>query len=178
MDESKVISSNLYYSKKSLLEGEEIIAAAKWSKFAYVIPVLVGLLIFAMMFMSCAPSTESSSGSGGFITLLLLLILVIWIIISIRHSEFVITNKRIIVKGGVIICSAFELKVEMLESVNVYQGILGQTFHFGTIGICGIGASRCFVHFIDHPLEFRQKFYKKVYYNIKPVDSQDKSENK
>ena len=97
-------------------------------------------------------------------------------LLGLTYNEFVITNKRIIVKAGFIIRRAFELKIEMLESVNVYQGILGRIFKFGTIGICGIGASRCWVNFIADPLEFRNKFYE-VYYKVKSVDSAKVNQN-
>lgn len=169
MSKLNSISSNLNYSKNSLLEGEQIIAAAKWSPFIYAIPILVLLFGLFMLFF------DVSFEGGATISVVFFILLLLLVRISCYYSEFVITNKRVIVKAGIIIRSAFELKNEMLESVSVYQGIFGRIFKFGTIRICGVGASRCVIHFIDHPLEFRQKFYEEVYYKVKPVDSQDEN---
>ena len=175
------ISSNLSYTKKSLLEGEQIIAEAKWSRFMYVFSALMicgslACIVLWMVFISDWYLDNGVAWSTFFPLWIIFLIGAIVLLISVQYDEFVITNKRVIVKAGVFIRSAFELKIEMLESVNVYQGIFGRIFKFGTIGICGIGASRCWVNFIADPMEFRNKFYE-IYYKVKSVDSAKVNQN-
>jgi uncharacterized membrane protein YdbT with pleckstrin-like domain len=73
-------------------------------------------------------------------------------------DEFAITNKRVIIKTGLISRKTVELNLSKIESVNVDQTIMGRIFGFGTITIIGIGGTReAFVN-IRKPLEFRKKF--------------------
>lgn len=90
-----------------------------------------------------------------------ILVGIIWFI-SIEHNEFVITNRRIIIKSGIIMRQSYELKLEMLESIQVYQGILGRVFEYGTIMVHGVGASRGIAMRLESPLEFRQHFFEEL----------------
>jgi uncharacterized membrane protein YdbT with pleckstrin-like domain len=73
-------------------------------------------------------------------------------------DEFAITNKRVIIKTGLVSRKTVELNLSKIESVNVDQTIMGRILGFGTITIIGIGGTRePFVN-IRKPLEFRKKF--------------------
>lgn len=150
------------YTKKSLLEGEKIICSATWSGIQFVLPILI-ILLGVILTIASADDNDSLLAVG--IPILILGILFLFLLVWIRKTnEFVITNKRIIVKSGIIFRAAFELKIEMLESINVYQGILGRIFGYGMVMVCGVGASRQCVFYINNPLEFRQHFFKEIYY--------------
>lgn len=73
-------------------------------------------------------------------------------------SEFVITNKRIIIKTGFISRKTLEMNLNKIESVNVDQGILGRIFDYGTITIIGVGGTKESFPDISMPLLFRRKF--------------------
>ena len=150
------------YTKDSLLDGEKIICSATWSGIQFVLPILM-ILLGIILLIAGADDNDSLLAVGIPILILgiLILILLVWIR---KTNEIVITNKRIIVKSGIIIRAAFELKIEMLESINVYQGILGRIFGYGMVMVCGVGASRQRVFYINDPLEFRQHFFKEIYY--------------
>ena len=76
-----------------------------------------------------------------------------------RYSdEFAITNRRVIVKTGLISRKTFEMNLSKIESVNIDQTILGRIFGFGTIIIVGSGGTREIFPKIKNPLEFRKKF--------------------
>jgi uncharacterized membrane protein YdbT with pleckstrin-like domain len=79
-------------------------------------------------------------------------------IIDRATDEFTITNKRVVIKTGLVSRKTVELNLTKIESVNVDQTIMGRIFGFGTITIIGIGGTReAFVN-IRKPLEFRKKF--------------------
>ncbi len=79
-------------------------------------------------------------------------------IIDRTTDEFTITNKRVVIKTGLISRKTVELNLTKIESVNVDQTIMGRILGFGTITIIGIGGTReAFVN-IRKPLEFRKKF--------------------
>jgi len=73
-------------------------------------------------------------------------------------DEFAITNKRVIIKTGLISRRTFEMNLSNIESVNVDQGILGRILGYGTIRIVGTGGTKEIFPNILRPLAFRKKF--------------------
>ena len=57
-------------------------------------------------------------------------------------DEFVVTNKRVIVKTGLISRRTLEMNLNKIESVNVDQSILGRLLNYGTITIIGTGGTK------------------------------------
>lgn len=73
-------------------------------------------------------------------------------------SEFAITNKRVIIKIGLISRRTLEMNLSKIESVNVDQGILGRILDYGTIRIFGTGGTKESFPNIKQPIKFRKKF--------------------
>ncbi len=73
-------------------------------------------------------------------------------------SEFAITNKRVIMKVGLIWRKALEMNLSKIESVNVDQTIMGRILGYGAITIIGTGGTRESFHRISKPMEFRRVF--------------------
>jgi uncharacterized membrane protein YdbT with pleckstrin-like domain len=78
-------------------------------------------------------------------------------------DEFAITNKRVIIKTGLISRKTFEMNHSKIESVNVDQSILGRILGYGTIRIVGSGGTREVFPNIRKPLQFRKKFQEMSY---------------
>jgi len=93
-----------------------------------------------------------------FISLHSFLTLFIAPLIAKYTDEFAITNKRVIIKTGLISRRTFEMNHSKIESVNVDQAILGRILGYGTIRIVGSGGTKEVFPNINHPLEFRKKF--------------------
>jgi len=73
-------------------------------------------------------------------------------------SEFAITNRRVVIKLGLVSRRTFEMNLSKIESVNVDQGVWGRMLGYGTITLIGTGGSKeTFAH-ISGPLEFRRQF--------------------
>ena len=87
-----------------------------------------------------------------------ILTLFIYSIIKQWTSEFVITNKRVIIKTGLISRHTLEMNLSKIESVNVSQSIVGRILRFGSITIVGTGGSAETFHNIKNPVEFRKQF--------------------
>lgn len=76
-----------------------------------------------------------------------------------RYSdEFAITNKRIIMKTGLIARRTLELNLSKVESVLVDQSVLGRLLGFGDVIIIGTGGTHETFTDIRKPSEFRKKF--------------------
>ena len=73
-------------------------------------------------------------------------------------SEFVITNRRIIIKTGFIARKTFEMNLSKIETVNVDQSVLGRILNYGSITIIGSGGTKETFHKISRPLKFRKAF--------------------
>lgn len=78
-------------------------------------------------------------------------------------DEFAITNKRVIIKTGLISRKTFEMNHSKIESVNVDQSILGRILGYGTITIVGSGGTREVFPNISKPLAFRKMFQEMSY---------------
>jgi uncharacterized membrane protein YdbT with pleckstrin-like domain len=70
-------------------------------------------------------------------------------------DEIVITDKRVIIKMGVIARQTRELFFNKIESVDLRQGILARVLNYGTIIIRGTGGTAQPCKFIRDPLQFR-----------------------
>ena len=57
-------------------------------------------------------------------------------------SEYAITNKRVIIKIGLISRKTLEMNLSKIESVNVDQSIFGRILGYGAITIIGTGGTR------------------------------------
>ena len=73
-------------------------------------------------------------------------------------SEFVITNRRIVIKTGFISRSTFEMNLTKIETVNVDQSVMGRILNYGSITIIGTGGTKEIFHNIARPMEFRKAF--------------------
>lgn len=147
----------------NLIQGEKILCSAKWHWINYALFVLFGIAGVYLFFRMKEMKEENPYiDDVMFIIPAILILIAIIGFISIEHSEFVITNRRIIIKSGIIMRQSYELRLEMLESIQVYQGILGIVLGYGTIMVHGVGASRGIAMRLESPLEFRQHFFEEL----------------
>jgi len=77
-------------------------------------------------------------------------------------SEFAVTNKRIVIKLGLISRRTIEMNLSKVESVIVDQSILGRLLGYGTIIVVGSGGTKEPFHCITDPMTFRRKFQEAV----------------
>ena len=75
--------------------------------------------------------------------------------VTVRTSELVITDRRVLIKVGFIQRHTFEMFISKIESVAVFQSMLGRVFNYGTVEIRGTGGSAESFATIAEPLPFR-----------------------
>lgn len=93
-----------------------------------------------------------------FFTLKGILTLFISSLIDRWSSEFAITNRRVIIKIGLISRHVLEMNLSKVESINVDQTVMGRMMGYGTITVIGTGGTRELFHKIADPMEFRRQF--------------------
>lgn len=79
-------------------------------------------------------------------------------LIRYKTTELAVTNKRVIVKTGLISRRTLELNLAKAESIQVDQSLLGRLFDYGSLQVNGTGTSHAPIQGIRAPLEFRRQF--------------------
>lgn len=72
-----------------------------------------------------------------------------------NFSDYVITNKRIIMKTGFISRQSLETFLERIEGIFVEQSILGRILGYGSVTVGGVGGTQNKFNYIENPIEFR-----------------------
>jgi uncharacterized membrane protein YdbT with pleckstrin-like domain len=138
------------YVESNLLPNEQITYRARLHPVIYALPVLVFVVALLAALGGGGWIAGGAIGVIGFV-----LFLPPWI--RSASSEFAITNKRVLIKVGLIRRHSLELLLQKVEGIGVDQGILGRILGFGTITVSGVGGTKEAFRMISNPLEFRRQ---------------------
>lgn len=72
------------------------------------------------------------------------------------ESEFMLTNKRVVLRQGIISRKTVEVLLAKCEGISVNQSIIGRILGFGTLVVTTGGATSNF-DFVKRPVEFRNR---------------------
>ena len=142
------------YIQNNLLSGEEIRYVAKLHFFLFVQPIIL-LLIGAFLASSPKEISAMTHYAGLLILFFGIVSLLSRILIKVG-SSYAVTNKRVILKTGVISRKAVDLVLAKCEGLHIKQSILGRIFNFGTITVTTGGVSSSYPYIAD-PLAFRKE---------------------
>jgi uncharacterized membrane protein YdbT with pleckstrin-like domain len=70
-------------------------------------------------------------------------------------TEIAVTDRRIILKRGLISRTTIEMNMQKVESVDVDQTLMGRLFNYGDVTVRGVGSSSETFRMIDSPLKLR-----------------------
>ena len=151
------------YVDKNLMDGEQVFYRAyrHWTIFdGPLLVLLAGVLVFSGVRLWAPPEWAPDSISIAALALgaVVALFMAIPAFIERVTSEFAVTNKRVIIKVGLISRRTLEMNLSKIESVNVNQGMLGRMLGYGTIVVVGTGGTKEPFAAISDPLTFRKKF--------------------
>lgn len=125
------------YIEQSLSTDENIESVFKFHWFAWV-PMVIYIIL-------------------GFVTLGLTWLLAIYEFLRLKFTEQGVTNKRVILKTGIISRKTQEMKLKAIETVEINQGIFGRIFGFGTIRVTGRGISEFLFKGVDDPMSVKRQ---------------------
>lgn len=125
------------YIEESLSEGEQIVAIFKPHWFEW-LPVAGWVLL-------------------GPLTFGITLFVAIYAWLQLKFLEQGVTNKRVIVKRGIIGRSTDEMKLASIETVEIEQGALGRMFGCGDVKVTGRGISDVVFRRIDDPMAVKRR---------------------
>jgi hypothetical protein len=77
-------------------------------------------------------------------------------------TEMLVTNKRVIVKTGILTRKTFEMLLSRIESIGVEEPVLGRMLGYGTVILRGVGGTPDEFDLIAQPLAFRSHVQEQV----------------
>ncbi len=125
------------YIQDSLSDGEEVRALFKLHWFAR-IPMIIWIIL-------------------AIPTIGITLLLALWEWLRLRNIEQGVTNKRVILKRGIISRKTEEMKITSIETVEIIQGVLGRIFGYGTVKVTGRCLSDLLFRNINDPMDVKRK---------------------
>jgi uncharacterized membrane protein YdbT with pleckstrin-like domain len=154
------------YIDENLIAGETVLYRTRLHWIVMGGPVLLAFLLtvpglfFLFAALMALREKNSSSGAmalGGLVLVLLAALSYGWGLWHRNSTEMAVTNKRVLIKVGIVSRNTTEMMLGKIESVVVNQSILGRMLRFGTILVRGTGGTPEPFAMIAHPLEFRRQ---------------------
>lgn len=151
------------YIENNLMKDEEIIFQAKPHWIIFFKPVFWLFIAFLIItvFPSYFPISFQFLPGITLYTLITFIALIMAVITGLSayihyiSLEFAVTNKRVIMKTGLVNLKTLEIMLPRIEGISVNQGIIGRLLNYGTLLVSGIGGSKdTFINFPD-PLQLR-----------------------
>jgi uncharacterized membrane protein YdbT with pleckstrin-like domain len=72
-------------------------------------------------------------------------------------TEIGITNKRVIVKTGIVSRHTEEMRINSIETVEIRQGVWGRILGFGDVHLTGKGTSDMVLRRVDDPIDVKRR---------------------
>ena len=142
---------------KNLIPGEEVKYEARIHWWLFVWPTIF-LIVSVILF--------SKEGLGYIIGAVTFMLLAFKIgfgnIIYYLTAEFGVTNKRLLIKKGLVRRNSLELMLDKVEHLEVGQPLFGRVFGYGFLVVSGAGNNHPPYPFISHPFEFRKKIQEQI----------------
>jgi uncharacterized membrane protein YdbT with pleckstrin-like domain len=163
------------YARQTLQPGERVLYEGRlhWMLYTGAIAALVVAVIAGglLWWLATAPPSsapilallQEHAGEGALVLALILALAILaavmsWIKAFIRRraTEIAITDRRVILKAGILRRRTVEMSRGKIETIKVEQGILGRLFGFGTIELAGTGGDVETLRDVSSPLEVRR----------------------
>ena len=124
--------------------GEREIAVARVDSFFAFAPIgVVALLALATILI--LPTTTGATGQALAIVVTIVFGVPVAVVLALRgflaieYSRFTLTNKRVVVRTGMLSRRTRELLLHRVESIHLQQGAFGRLVGYGTVVVRGTG---------------------------------------
>lgn len=140
------------YVDSNLLEGERVMYRTRLHWKLFLPPILFALIVAIPL------GWIAYAGTWNVFAWIPLGIALLWLIAAFirrQTSEFVVTNKRVLMKIGVFTVRSIELLLSKVEAIAVHQSLTGRVLGYGDIVLTGSGGTKEPFSTIQSPLAFR-----------------------
>lgn len=145
------------YVEKNLLPSETIVYRAHLHPIIFATPLLLAFVGTLFVAVGLAGAALAFLAVIGVLFLVAAVIAGLPRYVCLKSSEFAITDKRVLVKTGVVRRHTLELLLSKVETIGVEQGVFGRMLNYGTIAVVGTGGTKETFKDIARPLEFRRQ---------------------
>ena len=133
------------------LPGEQVVYRARIHYFLFAEPLC---LLSVGGFILCGATVPIIKWLGITVLFLGLVSLIQRVCVKVG-SLYVVTNRRVILKTGIIRRQVSELVPARCEGIQATQSVAGRIFGYGTLVVTTGGATNCY-HFVSNPFAFKQ----------------------
>jgi uncharacterized membrane protein YdbT with pleckstrin-like domain len=158
----------LSYVDSNLIAGEKVAYKTGLHWIVLFWPVVLGALfglLGLLLLISIIGNKRHSPGIMVVGSLVLLIVAAVCILYGylVRAAiEIAVTNKRVIVKTGVVRRRTIELLLSKVESIGVDETLPGRMLGYGTVVVHGTGGTPEPFDKVSHPLEFRRQVQEQI----------------
>lgn len=124
-------------------------------------PFIAGLVGLTVLAIGMRFDRDIIRLAGG-VFLALAVLQVVLEVISYFTCIYQVTNRRVIMRTGVLRVHSVEVLLMKVESIVVEKSFLGQMMGFGTLVVIGTGGTREPFPNIEEPEHFRQAVYDQI----------------
>ena len=150
------------YIDRNLVPGEAVEYRTQLHWIVFAGPLVAALLGLAAVLLGVGARYGEWILGVGLITLAVAAVVTLarWLVVA--TSEFAVTNKRVLIKVGVLSRHSLEILLTKVEGIGVDQRLLGRLLGYGTIVVTGTGGTREAFQRIAQPLRFRTEVQSRV----------------
>ena len=145
-------------SKDNMMEGEVVICEAQFHFIMFALPAFLVLIALIFPFI---PLGEDTLKVKLIFSGILLVLAGLWYVVINNGKKFVLTNKRLLLKTGIIMRNSKELMLRKCESINVRQGIMGRILGYGDV-IVSTGEEKDVFTYVKSPMRFSTRINEQI----------------
>lgn len=150
------------YVDDNLLPHERVVHRTRLHWIVYGWTAVTVAVAAAALAVGVSADVPAATGVGAALLVVMapLAFLAAWI--RRKTCEFAVTNKRVIVKVGLIRRQTEEMLLSKVEQLTVDQSIPGRLLGYGTIGLHGTGGGGTAFGKVARPIELRKTMYAEI----------------
>jgi len=156
------------YVDENLLPGEHVAYRAHLHSIIYAGPAAIALLAIILIVVALLNEGLFWLAWGGGLLLAVAGVIALITYIKASSSEFAVTNRRVVIKVGVIRRHTLELLLQKVEGIGIDQSVLGRMLDIGTIVVIGTGGTKEQFSNIAAPLKFRHQVQAQAAGGVQP----------
>ena len=146
------------FVSKNLMEGEKVVCEAQFHYMLYWLPMLLVLVAIVLPFVAIG---EDTLKYRLIFSAVFLVLAALWAIVINNGKRFILTNKRIILKTGIIQRDSNELMLRKCEGIKVSQSIMGRLLNYGHVMVTTGEVVDTF-KYIRNPMAFSTKVNEQI----------------
>jgi uncharacterized membrane protein YdbT with pleckstrin-like domain len=160
------------YIEANLVPGEVVIYETRLHWVVMLGHILLGTLLFALpgAILLYYVSTPNSMDVrllhlmriAGAALLVCGVVAILMGVIRRRATEMAVTNRRVVVKIGLMSRRTIEMLLNKVETIEVKETTFGRMMGYGTVVLVGTGGSTEPFEKMSHPLDFRSQVQQQI----------------